>query len=265
MPDPPYNPRDWEDEEHVALARSAGFTSWMAWAEAVEVRLGKKICGAKGKTTGSPCGKAAGTLTEHPKVGRCWLHGGGSKAGREAPNYKDGRYSRFANLRGEMGASYRAAIASGEPGTRADIAFLDARNDTLAASMGEEPLISSAHLQLIQGTREAMARGDVARLPGLLRQLAETLDTILAGLLVMEEIRGNMRLKAQLMQAQGQWEKRAHEPLTRAELDFRLEQMYVIIMEEVATDRVTRVAHRLRAVVDGRRMLPGPRLEEEEE
>lgn len=35
-------------------------------------------CGAKSKTTGKPCGQPLGHRTNHPGVGKCWIHGGAS-------------------------------------------------------------------------------------------------------------------------------------------------------------------------------------------
>lgn len=44
----------------------------------------KKVCGAKTKTTGDPCGRPAGAQTDHLGTGRCSLHGGSSPNGRIA-------------------------------------------------------------------------------------------------------------------------------------------------------------------------------------
>lgn len=54
-------------------------------APAGTIRL-KARCGARTKSTGLPCSKAAGWRTSHPGQGRCYLHGG-------ATPIKHGRYS----------------------------------------------------------------------------------------------------------------------------------------------------------------------------
>jgi hypothetical protein len=54
-------------------------------APAAAPRL-KARCGARTKSTGLPCSKAAGWRTQHPGQGRCYLHGG-------ATPIKHGRYS----------------------------------------------------------------------------------------------------------------------------------------------------------------------------
>ncbi len=46
----------------------------------------KARCGARTKSTGMPCSKAAGWRTEHPGQGKCYLHGGRTPI-------KHGRYS----------------------------------------------------------------------------------------------------------------------------------------------------------------------------
>lgn len=40
-------------------------------------------CGARSKRTGQPCLQHRGQRTEHPRVGRCWLHGGRTPNGRQ--------------------------------------------------------------------------------------------------------------------------------------------------------------------------------------
>lgn len=44
----------------------------------------KKICGAKAKSTGKPCGRTAGWGTDHVGKGRCKLHGGSSTGPKTA-------------------------------------------------------------------------------------------------------------------------------------------------------------------------------------
>ncbi len=55
------------------------------------------FCGAKAKQTGQPCRRPAGWGTDHPREGRCKLHGGVYLKGRQNPAYRHGLYSRYAD------------------------------------------------------------------------------------------------------------------------------------------------------------------------
>lgn len=58
-------------------------------------------CGAKTRS-GKPCKHAAGQRTDHPSVGRCWLHGGLTPV-------KTARYSKVKRRRvGELAAEFEA-------------------------------------------------------------------------------------------------------------------------------------------------------------
>lgn len=52
------------------------------------------ICGARTRR-GSLCQQPAGWGTEHPREGRCKLHGGATPRGLDSPNWKHGLYSKY--------------------------------------------------------------------------------------------------------------------------------------------------------------------------
>lgn len=66
--------------------------------------MATKTCGDFGgvaRTTGLPCGLAAGHDTDHPGEGRCKFHGGAALKGPDHPQWVHGGRSRYKHLAGK--------------------------------------------------------------------------------------------------------------------------------------------------------------------
>lgn len=72
---------------------------WLVKIAEIEQAKGHKICGVRTRTDPpAPCALPAGCRTNHPRSGRCWLHGGRAPSGPEHPSWKYGLHSRVTRL-----------------------------------------------------------------------------------------------------------------------------------------------------------------------
>lgn len=70
-------------------------------------------CGSPRKNGRPPCGMPAGSRTNHPGVGRCFLHGGNIPAGPENANWRHGLYARV--FRGEQAKKFKHTSQESDP------------------------------------------------------------------------------------------------------------------------------------------------------
>ncbi len=83
----------------------------------------RKRCGAK-KKDGTPCQRSP------MPNGRCWLHGGATPSGIASPNFKHGKYSKYAT--GNLRQKYEEALQDESLlSMKHEVALIDARLQSL--------------------------------------------------------------------------------------------------------------------------------------
>ena len=70
-------------------------------------------CGSHRKNGRPPCKQPAGSRTNHPGTGRCWLHGGNIPAGPENVNWRHGLYAKV--FRGEQAKKFEHTTQDSDP------------------------------------------------------------------------------------------------------------------------------------------------------
>ena len=74
---------------------------------------GPARCGSKRKNGRPPCRNVAGFRTDHPGMGRCFLHGGNIPAGPENANWRHGLYAKV--FRGKLAERLKQAMQGPDP------------------------------------------------------------------------------------------------------------------------------------------------------
>ena len=70
-------------------------------------------CGSPRQDGRPPCRMPAGSRTNHPGVGRCWLHGGNARAGPESARWRHGLYAKV--FRGRLALKFQQAATADNP------------------------------------------------------------------------------------------------------------------------------------------------------
>lgn len=240
MPDRPGKP--WPDQNHV-LARDKGYATWELWCEAVEADRGLKICGALGKHNRSPCGRPAGTGTEHTGWGRCKHHGGSSRGGAEAPAYKGKGRSRYlAVLRGTSSAAFESFLDDPEQSSLAgEIALYRSTIEGLLAGWPDQVCTVDEFRAAVKATRTAIEEANAKKLAEAIQHLELILEPVALAFATSRQIDTKVDLLRKMVDTDTRRQKAEYEQVPLSQLHIWTRFMEQLMLEFV-TDREDRIA-----------------------
>ena len=161
----------WWKEEHQAAAESAGKRNWEEWVREIQYEKGRRICGAKKSSDGTPC-------TKGPLKGRvrCRSHRGGAAQGAGHYNFEGKGYSRCLP---EMERGMMEEVSSDN--------LLDLSEEVKVVVVRQKTLM----MKLRDGEGVEMeAPADLVRIHDLLEEAMEEgdVDGLVSGIEMIQEI-----------------------------------------------------------------------------
>lgn len=261
-------------KEHDEQAREAGHLNWLAWIEAIEEERGFKICGARAgsKTKPHPCGKSAGSGTDHKGSGRCKVHGGMAVMGPDHPRWVDGSHSLLFKAGG--GEKHRAwfdlLLQDQElENLRAEISMLRVRLIELTNNLPGIPtgwdfsLAMEGMSESVEKLRKAVEEKELEKVNGLsdavqvrLAIMEDLIEPVRVSQGIWDEIRGTVKVLKDVVDTQVRRKKSEYDQASMAELHVWTMRMQQLILQHVPPENVNVVVTEIRQWIGWEHLNP---------